>query len=672
MFTTNYRGSIAQKAVSIISLFVLVLGVFPAAAFADISLDSVSPAGTTVMPGAQVTFTVQGDTSPNNPGSDNDWLSTRVTIDIPNTSNDITSCVNSPNHSNGAANNISAQVTLTAPSSAGNYQVIAKAYRQSNCGNERASKSTTLTVAAPSTNITNIDLNGGNSVTVTPSTSVTVTVTASLANGAKWRGTSYRFESGSYLCVNTPDNDANGSHTETFTVTVPSSIGTYDFDVRTYDASDCEDGNGSVDSSDTDHTDSDALDNGVVVQNPPSTTTITGATFNGGSTVTVEPGESITIVVTTTLSGDNDWESTSWNIANDGDSEACENTSDATSAGTYTRTFTITAPDSEGTYDITFYAFGKTGNDDDDDCDTSADDSLTLNNVIIVEEEEITPPDADGDGVSDSVDNCPSIANQNQLNNDGDGLGDVCDPTPNGDTCPQGQTGTPPNCITPEPEACPQGTTGTPPTCTPITPEVCPEGTTGTPPACLPIEVPQCAENQHGTYPDCVDNEITSTPEPEEAPKKQNRGHVDPVCNNNEDDDNDGLYDVNDPDCADANGNSESPAIGGTSEGDVLGASTCSAIIDSYIGLSGITADPAAVKVLQAFLNKELGLTLEVNGEYDAATIEAVKAFQAKYSLDVLSPWGINDATGIVYKTTQRMINKIACPTLDIPMPELN
>jgi len=61
-----------------------------------------------------------------------------------------------------------------------------------------------------------------------------------------------------------------------------------------------------------------------------------------------------------------------------------------------------------------------------------------------------------------------------------------------------------------------------------------------------------------------------------------------------------------------------------------------------------------------------------VDGEYDAATIEAVKAFQAKYSLDVLSPWGIDDATGIVYKTTQRMINKIACPTMDIPMPELN
>jgi hypothetical protein len=171
--------------------------------------------------------------------------------------------------------------------------------------------------------------------------------------------------------------------------------------------------------------------------------------------------------------------------------------------------------------------------------------------------------------------------------------------------------------------------------------------------------------DENGTGDVCETQEQTSEPE---APKK-NRGHVDPVCNNNEDDDNDGLYDVNDPDCADANGSSESPAIGGTSEGDVLGA--CSAILDSYMGLSGIMADPAAVKILQAFLNKELGLTLEVNGEYDAATITAVKAFQTKYSSDVLSPWGIDESTGIVYKTTQRMINKIACPTLDLPMPEL-
>ena len=37
-------------------------------------------------------------------------------------------------------------------------------------------------------------------------------------------------------------------------------------------------------------------------------------------------------------------------------------------------------------------------------------------------------PDADGDELSDNVDNCPSIPNPNQEDHDGDVIGDVCDP----------------------------------------------------------------------------------------------------------------------------------------------------------------------------------------------------------------------------------------------------
>ena len=38
--------------------------------------------------------------------------------------------------------------------------------------------------------------------------------------------------------------------------------------------------------------------------------------------------------------------------------------------------------------------------------------------------------DQDGDGVLDSVDNCPESANEDQSNRDGDALGDICDPYP--------------------------------------------------------------------------------------------------------------------------------------------------------------------------------------------------------------------------------------------------
>ena len=40
------------------------------------------------------------------------------------------------------------------------------------------------------------------------------------------------------------------------------------------------------------------------------------------------------------------------------------------------------------------------------------------------------PPDADGDGVLDAIDNCPNTPNPGQEDLDGDGIGDACDPCP--------------------------------------------------------------------------------------------------------------------------------------------------------------------------------------------------------------------------------------------------
>lgn len=47
-----------------------------------------------------------------------------------------------------------------------------------------------------------------------------------------------------------------------------------------------------------------------------------------------------------------------------------------------------------------------------------------------------TTPDTDADGVPDASDNCPLIFNPSQLDNDGDSIGDCCDP----------DTVTPPGC----------------------------------------------------------------------------------------------------------------------------------------------------------------------------------------------------------------------------------
>ena len=47
--------------------------------------------------------------------------------------------------------------------------------------------------------------------------------------------------------------------------------------------------------------------------------------------------------------------------------------------------------------------------------------------------EEIEAKDSDVDGVGNDIDNCPVISNPDQLDSDGDGIGDVCDLTPNGE-----------------------------------------------------------------------------------------------------------------------------------------------------------------------------------------------------------------------------------------------
>ena len=149
---------------------------------------------------------------------------------------------------------------------------------------------------------------------------------------------------------------------------------------------------------------------------------------------------------------------------------------------------------------------------------------------------------------------------------------------------------------------------------------------------------------------------------------------------------------VNDPNTQNDKA-SVSITVGGANGGggQVLGASTstipatstpgsasCGLYLTKYIHpVRKFLNDPTEVKKLQSFLNQNLGLNLAVSGDYDSTTIAAVDKFQVKYHSEVLSPWlshGLPTEftpTEYVYKTTQRWINLIMCPPLNLVTPQL-
>jgi len=105
-------------------------------------------------------------------------------------------------------------------------------------------------------------------------------------------------------------------------------------------------------------------------------------------------------------------------------------------------------------------------------------------------------------------------------------------------------------------------------------------------------------------------------------------------------------------------------------EGEVLGASVCEAYITTFIQMGQPNLKEDIVR-LQIFLNDHMEENLVVDGVYGIKTFEAVKRFQVKEGDEILAPWGITEATGIVRDTTRRRINNIMCPELQIQMPIL-
>lgn len=78
---------------------------------------------------------------------------------------------------------------------------------------------------------------------------------------------------------------------------------------------------------------------------------------------------------------------------------------------------------------------------------------------------------------------------------------------------------------------------------------------------------------------------------------------------------------------------------------------------------SGWDNNKVEVIKLQNFLRNNEKMNVVSTGIFDEQTENAVKAFQAKYLESVLGPWSATRSTGMVYITTVKKINELACKT---------
>lgn len=110
--------------------------------------------------------------------------------------------------------------------------------------------------------------------------------------------------------------------------------------------------------------------------------TVTSATLNGASSVTVIPGAAITAVVNVTTTGTgaaSRWYSTGWRIATTAPGAVtCVDHTNHSGAGAYSETFSISAPVTPGTYDAYFIAYNN------DTCTSGASATLTMASAVTV------------------------------------------------------------------------------------------------------------------------------------------------------------------------------------------------------------------------------------------------------------------------------------------------
>ncbi len=127
--------------------------------------------------------------------------------------------------------------------------------------------------------------------------------------------------------------------------------------------------------------------------------TITSATLNGGSSVVVKPGTTITANVVGSLTGGDHWHGTQWRISTTPPSgsgtSTCSDTTDHNSGtGVSSGNFNITAPGTAGTYNVYFIM------DSSSICNGSEGAYFTLSNAVVVDATAPTITITPGDSTS--------------------------------------------------------------------------------------------------------------------------------------------------------------------------------------------------------------------------------------------------------------------------------
>jgi hypothetical protein len=110
--------------------------------------------------------------------------------------------------------------------------------------------------------------------------------------------------------------------------------------------------------------------------------TVTSATLNGATSVTVSAGATISAAVNVTTDnggGNSNWHSTGWRISTTAPGTVtCVNHVDHDGSGSYSETFNITAPATTGTFNAYFIAYSN------DTCSNQASATFALNSGVVV------------------------------------------------------------------------------------------------------------------------------------------------------------------------------------------------------------------------------------------------------------------------------------------------